>query len=336
MKLNRIVYIFLGLALSHQSAAGVGSSGGGMAVVCRSLSGQIKEAALLDIYEASAGGFKMKKASGQVADDLKLLYAEFRKSTFDRRPIRNEHLEMLNSFLEQTKFVSYRLPSTDDVGRIPQRPPANCKIEQLAVADDQYLNFYVDREIWNALDSLNQAALIFHESIYQMARVSGIENTSWRTRAIVGTASSQQGLDNMYEGANPGEAVICRATSSTVGTNTSYALIYPDPEDSRMSVLVFTRYFDFIPFHRLPFRIPKLSLGNLETVANQQTKTALIVNDPNAQVSGKMHKGYKILDEERFAIEYSHGRLFTLTKLTEKNQPLITANFTDCRIWNGH
>lgn len=51
-----------------------------------------------------------------------------------------------------------------------------------------------------------------------------------------------------------------------------------------------------------------------------------------------MFKGYKVLDEELFSVDYSYGQLFTLSQLasTPALLPVKITNFTECKIWDGN
>jgi hypothetical protein len=80
-----------------------------------------------------------------------------------------------------------RLPPANDLGETPASVPSGCEIEQLAYFQDQQRRLWIQEEIWNALDSLNQAALLHHEVIYHSYRVPfKLEGTSRNVRKVVG------------------------------------------------------------------------------------------------------------------------------------------------------
>jgi hypothetical protein len=325
-----------GISISSQavSPSGGESSGGGTGIVCRNIKGQITQATPLDLYEVVAQGMKMKPASGNLEQDYSTLFLELRKAMADSRPVSEQDLAYLRYVTSRFVFVNRTLPATNDTGRLPNVLPQGCNLEQVIVADDVHNQFFVDREIWNALNSLEQAAFITHEYLYQIARIAADEKTSYRIRDIVGAAASVDGLENVFAGATQGQSIVCRASLEAFTGFESDVVIYDNPENPNESVLLLTRYFGFIPAFRQAYRLPAKFKRELliQKPVDGSLKNILIVNDPAANVGG-MYLGSKNLTGERFALEYSYGKPFTLTQLTEQNQSLRTQYFTNCSVW---
>lgn len=330
--LNVLVTIGL-LALattSHAARRGGESSGGGTGVVCRDLKGKITQATTLDLYEVASRGTKMKQASGDAKNDFVVLMRELRKASADPRTIPTAvDYVAFNRITDQFRFLSNPIALTMDTGSVSAVIPSGCAIEQIIVADDFNMDFFVNEELWKSLDSMDQASLVVHEFLYQVARLTAVEKTSERVRAIVGGAASARGLENAYEGATPGTSVVCKA--SELGQHEdSRVVIYDNPNGS---VILLTQYFGFLPMHRQAYQVPKIDTSLLVNKATAQGNM-LIVNDPTAKLHGQMFLGSKNMTGEKFAVEYTYGLPFSISQLGEGNEALRTAYFSDCHIWD--
>ncbi len=177
-----------GLSANSAFAAGVGSSGGGKAVVCRSAADQaIESATVLDLYEAvHQHGLQLRPAIGSTEDELMRVLAEFRNST-ENTPDSwsNQNLMKANKIIRNFQLTPGVLKSIADVGNTIALP-RECSLEQLAIYQDKTEKLSVNLDIWNALDSMNQAALLAHEVIYRQQRIDGGDTTSEVTRRMVG------------------------------------------------------------------------------------------------------------------------------------------------------
>jgi hypothetical protein len=186
-------------------------SGGGNAVVCRSVDGKILHAQLLDLYEARVRyHLSPIAASGDVETDY--LAARTRDLTQFGVPLSPYYLNFAlktarddyQSFMRPVVFTNpgEHLPLLSDQGDMVL-PPAGCELEQLAIFNylepSEYPDvFRVDREIYNALDSNNRAALVSHELNHRSARRLG-EPNSELTRGYVGFEFTSTPLPKVYE-----------------------------------------------------------------------------------------------------------------------------------------
>src|SRR4051812_1074476 len=84
----RLVLGFAAIIAASAASAGVGSSGGGKAVVCRdALSGSIQTAELLDLYEATARyGLTVRPDSGNMGTEYSRTLDEIRRIVDERVP----------------------------------------------------------------------------------------------------------------------------------------------------------------------------------------------------------------------------------------------------------
>lgn len=180
--------------------AGPISSGGGNAVVCRSDSGAILSAEVLDIYEGRERyGYTMMEASGQFEQDYLLsVRSTYRLQGANDITLGSDTREHLSRFMDIVRFTppGDRLPLLNDRGD-SAKAPQGCAIEQLAIFETFLVNgaenshVRVDTEIWGALDSLNKAALVTHELMYAHERRL-LEKTSEGTRAWVAQVYAQE------------------------------------------------------------------------------------------------------------------------------------------------
>lgn len=169
--------------------AGVGSSGGGKAVVCRnSFTNAIESATLLDLYEArhQHGLQVVAPANGLDAELARFLENDARTTLDNPEPVGQRDVERIKSIFRSFRFSADKLTTLDDVGHTIVNIPDGCALEQLAIYLDRSNEIMVDQKIWEALDFQNHAALVAHEVIYRQQRVDGGDTTSEVTRRLVG------------------------------------------------------------------------------------------------------------------------------------------------------
>src|SRR5687768_15205585 len=82
-------------------AAGVGSSGGGFAVVCRSTDGTIESAQLLDLYEGQARGDRYRQPTGNLSQDYAIYLQYIRIAGDDTRPVAEADLDEFQASLDR-------------------------------------------------------------------------------------------------------------------------------------------------------------------------------------------------------------------------------------------
>lgn len=179
--------ILISIVLGQFAFAGVVHGGGGSAVVCRDVDGSIQSAELLDLFEARSKGLKLVPEANLAAS-----YGLFmdRWIGYNGGVGADESETLLynhiNDFLSKAFITGpgQKLPRLNDftTGPIPQ----GCAFEQLAIFDDSEVRLFIDREIWNALNNQNRAALIGHELIYRNDRMLYGYSDSNKTRELVG------------------------------------------------------------------------------------------------------------------------------------------------------
>jgi hypothetical protein len=151
---------------------------GGKVVVCRNAEEEITWIRLLDFYESEIlyalthnfeEGSHLQKARGAV---------QILRSVDPQRMAR--YSEAIDTFFDNVKFVNSPLMETPDSDHIVA-PPEGCKVEQAVIqlkpnfpSDRLYT---INQNLWNHLDSDNQAGLILHEIIYFGAIPRGHQNS---------------------------------------------------------------------------------------------------------------------------------------------------------------
>lgn len=183
-----LLFVFI---WSLQAIAGPITSGGGNAVVCRGSDGKIQSAELLDLYEAREKyHLSLPPASGDAEADFVAAYMRnFRRFGLYDDP---SYLALVERNSARSGYVDFywtaqftnegeRLPNLVDHGPLPPIPNG-CSVEQLAIFNFKHGNgvrerFRVAKEIYDALDSLNRAALAAHEVNHERARAVGEPNS---------------------------------------------------------------------------------------------------------------------------------------------------------------
>lgn len=90
---GRIIAGILTLAANSAFGGGVGSTGGGHAVVCRDPAGQVTSVELLDLYDARAGGVSLRTATGDIYQDYAIFLTHLRSTGGDYSPVTSVELD---------------------------------------------------------------------------------------------------------------------------------------------------------------------------------------------------------------------------------------------------
>lgn len=177
-----VVFLTLG------AQAGVGAGGGGTSIVCRDINGNIKSAELLDLYEAKLRGLKLVQDNNLSSNYGRFMSRWIEMNGGTPAPINEtQQYNQINEFLVKysvTTSLGQKLALLGDFSTGPI--PLGCEIEQLAVFLDGPTLLVIDREIWDALNQQNRAALLAHEIVYRNDRiVFGFSNSN-KARNLVG------------------------------------------------------------------------------------------------------------------------------------------------------
>jgi hypothetical protein len=208
------------LALTGNTArAGVSTSGGGMVVTCLGDSpGSAPRSQLLDLFEAEKKfGFQLKPALGSAKDQyIEAVHQTYRLQGSPNLPVDGANFDRFSAVIKWTA-TGEKLPFLNDQGTTAAIP-ANCRLEQVAIFDGESFELRsvrIDTEIWNRLDSLNQAALVMHELWYWYMKSSWFAETSEETRATVAHLFTLSPIPSVVEGVD--QSVSCAASKSVQG-----------------------------------------------------------------------------------------------------------------------
>jgi hypothetical protein len=218
--MKRCGSLILGLALAGSPmtawAGGVGSSGGGVSVVCRDSQGLIQYAELLDLYEARTRYARVWASTGTLKGD----YFQAVKNTYLLQGAPESFGEKLlervernlGAFFAKVRYTApgERLAWLGDTGHMIA-PIAGCAYEQLAIFDDASGVVSVDSEIWMTLKPQSQAALVQHELYYKYERELE-ETTSERTRELVAMVFAEAGAVIPVHGGLPAKRSHCHTS----------------------------------------------------------------------------------------------------------------------------
>jgi hypothetical protein len=321
------------LALIATANAGVGTSGGGGAVVCRDANGNIRQAMLLDLYEGVVrDGLTMRAPLGSLDLEWTAYTQELRSIVGDERQVTESNLA---TFHEQFNEFYHFLPigvkpePTGDFGATVD-VPSGCAIEQLAHYHDDTNIIDVDSEIWSALDSLNQGALDAHEVLYREYRQAG-DQTSQNVRRLIARLFSTTPPGPESSGV-PENANDCWATQDTgpqrSGDTEFY--IYPDPDDSSQTVLQFTAILDRHTLGPIKISIPVVIRDE-----NFWPEPDLIesIKSPSADLSAADESidGEGLFAGYQIQITYEDSAPFKLSLESPKGEILGTATVYSCQ-----
>jgi hypothetical protein len=212
MKLNKIV-IALSMLISFTSWAGGDVGNGGVSVICRDSLGKITSAELLDIFEGREI-YGRKYLNDNISVDTKLEISQLKIS---------RHPTYLTKFQDELAKVQANLvfigegielnPTNDALPTISKN---GCNYEQVAnyTYEGEVL---VSREIYNAFDVNNKAALFIHEAVYALRRKEGDKNSQKSRRLtahLVANNGDQKIIDQLVSETTPSGARICGAVGS--------------------------------------------------------------------------------------------------------------------------
>lgn len=206
------------------SYAGIRTSGGALAVVCRDVNQNIRSAELLDIYEARQEGKILRPSTNSAVGDWIQYLRVLKKLT--GHPVMDQNQESLEKTVIESAMKEIVMTPPGqwlqrlfDEGPLDMNLPPNCYHEQLALFYDEAPVLTVSSDIWSHLDATNRAAMWAHESIYHLMRLKskmpspfGIKTTmtSKVIRPLVGAMFSQTTLEPEY-GKFLTNAFICTA-----------------------------------------------------------------------------------------------------------------------------
>lgn len=208
--------MFLSVALSSSLVlAGVTNGGGGKAIVCRDQNRQIISAQVLDLFEAeNQYGLTLLPSARSLDEALSEVALRLESLSGQRRYMMSMKKTDLEAIYKKFKFLApgIGLQPIDDSMDLLR--PEHCEIEQLAFFKEANI-VLVNQDIWNHLTPQNQAALIVHETIYQLQRRQGAKD-SRDSRKIVGHLFSTVDLQNVM-GLIParGEVIQCETEKKT-------------------------------------------------------------------------------------------------------------------------
>ena len=243
MKLKARLLSLLGLAAALSplpALAGPGISGGGKGVICRSSSGKIRRAELLDLWEARNLHQTPVTLRGSVPEMVETALVNLSQSirTDDFRwvyqGVSYQGPEALLWALRTQAAQFFQTPGSPDISKLrPLRKmrltltddsyeavlPADCEIEQIVnYQDEGYLGgtILLNQDLFERLSPADQAALIAHEALYKVLRGKFGETNSLRVRRAVGQAFAGLKLSSLNKNNIPGAYYDCYAPGPAV------------------------------------------------------------------------------------------------------------------------
>ncbi len=300
---------------------GVGSSGGGKAVVCRNPKTlQVESAKLLDLYEATHKfGLQLRPPQSSMENELFEFLTNYNRSTQDHpAPVTDYDVDHITQTVPVFQFKKGELADVADVGSTVSLP-TGCQLEQLAVYNDDTNKLFVDEEIWDSLDSMNRAALIAHELIYRQQRVEGGQKTSELARRLVGLLFSTTPTPSRQD-LNLDNYPTCSASDVTLGRITRF---FVDTENGSSKI-----YFDRIGglLTIIPAIVTLPVAINTSGVFREFGKS--IVADANANFQNTVFISNAPYEGFRISVTYKNNLPFAL-KIYDAENNIVTNATTD-------
>jgi hypothetical protein len=288
-----VVVIVQGLSL--KAFAGPITSGGGFAVVCRNQNTEIISAELLDLYEAkNKFNYTIISSSGNLEDDMIAATINInRLQGYTVSPSHNDIAITLNEFFKKVNFLpkTSQLPNLNDLGEHAQ-VPKDCKIEPLAVWNDQHGEIKINTEIWNHLTTLDQSALINHENFYWYERTHLNQTTSENTRAVIAISYST----NAKEVVNNETRTLPNAYAR--GINQGVIQFRFEKQENLMT-LYFTRLLDFILLTeaKATIDLTNIEFRNVKDLRTNEDKVIALTNETKvirSKIQTSQNKNWEI------------------------------------------
>lgn len=168
-----------------------GGNGGGV-IICG------KKIELYDFYEGRdprGHNIKIWKSDKRLSRDYYLAQA-FKHIERDIPEVTGKVVSMVQKILatpEQELFGDITIPVINDATITVIGD--GCRYQQAANWDERFGKLFISKEIYNKLDSMNQAGLIIHEAIYKLSRETKVANeTSDAVREVVARVFSNEKL----------------------------------------------------------------------------------------------------------------------------------------------
>lgn len=171
-------------ALLRFTSFGGISSGGGGAIVCRNALGRVEEATSFDLHEGrTIYNLAYSPSQGTMEENLEFAL----NSAPNKIAIRSDLQKIRNYINQHTSLIeqeSYQLPTADIGNAHAPIIPVGCHLELVAHFGRDG-NLRISQEVYNHLSTRDQAALVFHEITYALARMHSKDEDSIATRHLV-------------------------------------------------------------------------------------------------------------------------------------------------------
>jgi hypothetical protein len=334
-------YILATFALgwaAFAQAGGVGTTGGGYAVVCRDLDKTITSATVLDLYEAMhRDHLTLLEPAGTLIAEYERFLNRLRRSVDDPRPFSKEDHDQFIGELE-TNYTF--LPSgtvltpTGDTGSVSPIEEG-CGLEQLAVYDDGSDQIFVNTDIWVHLDSVNRMALVGHEQVYHTYRLAGAK-TSFNARRVIGEMLTTTPPPRVREGVPAANAQL-ECWASIRSQDQSYFIFhaYENPDKKGESIWQFVRVngLDTLSLTRIqvPFVVKTEELGgSLFSEITPGSKDLY----PDMTTRYYIHSTFPVesgvFKDFKIGVQYQTNKPFTVSLISPQNELIGAARVTSC------
>lgn len=329
--------LLITLGIFNVALAGPSSGGGGMAVECRYDQSRLGRTTveLLDTYEARLKtNLTLLRPSGDVEEDyLRLVTNTYRLQGMNSvdEDLKQMILQNLRNFFKIVDWSETPLEFLGDQGKSPDLP-FECQLRQLAIFFDSTERVKINRELFNKMNSLDQAALIVHELFYKYERMFR-ESTSESTRSYVGQVLALSGNSRVDEGAE-----LAKQTCSAIGTEkvlgsnpvtVFHHLETRNIDGTKDTVLQFEHIGGRPLLVKTTVTIPNFSFDVQRSFVRQEPYTVSIPSNPGHDFVEKFPIQTEHRSDWEVLIRYQYPEPITFT-LIQDGAPVSTATLSSC------
>ena len=270
-----VLIVFL-TGASALASDGIGSTGGGNAVVCTDASNHIQSVEVLDLYEA-------KTLRGPLVPNNKPAIVQAEVIAANTGGTLKTISDELHEVVSNIHFlpVKTRLVPVQDSNSIAL--PDGCQIVQLARYEPNG-RIYINVDLWAYLDEQNKAALYIHETVYHIMRMNG-DTSSDETREIVGLLFSGQKLERLFDTFSSNTWQVCTAQASD--EKSPFAVFYAYPKSDKSLLFLFVIFN-----HRVTMTTTSAVLEGLSWPLGKTIPTAEIAN---SKLTSLVHGGVPVM-----------------------------------------
>jgi hypothetical protein len=187
--------LMTGLSLAHATSSGVGSSGGGSAIVCRDANQKILSAEMYDLYEGkNYFGLAIEKNTDLPKQQILNVIQAMNQNAYVIPAV----IQAVDDIIGKIQFLptGVVISAPSDMGTdYPIIHPSACNVEGVGfyTSDNQ---LKVSQAVYSAFSNTDKAAFVLHEALYLIDRQMGLHGGD-------GSSETARALNSLLFSTNP-------------------------------------------------------------------------------------------------------------------------------------